>query len=77
MGEVSFRRFPFLCVTGMLYLEMTKSHLLAIVAYENGCIETKKSVSYGKDTPFLLFFYCFRTEFFFSFPNLYSSINLR
>ena len=54
-GEVSFRRFPFLCVTGMLYLEMTKSHLLAIVSYENGCIETKKSVSYGKDTPFLLF----------------------
>ena len=45
MGEVSFWHFPFLCVSGMLYLEMTKSPLLAIVSYENGCIETKKGVS--------------------------------
>ena len=44
MGKCRFGASLF-CVSGMLYLEMMKSHLLAIVSYENGCIETKKGVS--------------------------------
>ena len=55
-GKCRFGASPFSCVSGMLYLEITKSDLPAIVSYENGSIKTKRKVCL-----------CLKTHLFFCF----------